>query len=130
MGGTQAKFGRTSRATFIDEKKSNIKNLPGPGYYRAPSEFGQYDGNVYGASALSRFTHKQRWVYFNKIIDTYGWSWCNKIKCIINLATQLTYIDAEFHSILFINIRVLEKIKMTSPTQFPTMNQVKGNQLN
>ena len=34
--------------------------MPGPGFYKTPSEFGQYDGNVYGASALSRFTQKHR----------------------------------------------------------------------
>lgn len=62
-GGTQAKFSRTSRATFIDETKNSIKNMPGPGFYKAPSEFGQYDGNVYGASALGRFANKHRWVF-------------------------------------------------------------------
>ena len=55
MGGTQAKFNRTPRSTFIDEQKYSNKFKPGPGFYRSPSEFGQYDGNVYGATALGRF---------------------------------------------------------------------------
>lgn len=37
LGGTQAKFGRNSRATFLDEAVKNEKAKPGPGFYRLPS---------------------------------------------------------------------------------------------
>lgn len=60
MGGTQAKFNRTPRMSFVDEFKSNDKSQPGPGNYRSPSEFGQYDGNVYGVTALGRFTKNRK----------------------------------------------------------------------
>lgn len=37
FGGTQAKFGRTARATFLDDAVKNQKAKPGPGFYRSPS---------------------------------------------------------------------------------------------
>lgn len=42
------KFDHSRRVTEFEqaEKKSNI--VPGPGSYRLSSEFGQYDGDVYG----------------------------------------------------------------------------------
>lgn len=36
-GGSQPKFGRQSRATFLDETIKTTNKLPGPGFYRAPS---------------------------------------------------------------------------------------------
>lgn len=37
LGGTQAKFNKTSRATFLDEAAKAEKSKPGPGFYKAPS---------------------------------------------------------------------------------------------
>ena len=47
-GGTIAKFMKTPRATFFDNATRRAsQEKPGPGSYQQPSEFGQYDGNVY-----------------------------------------------------------------------------------
>ena len=46
-GGTNAKFDKTKRVTKFDEERRAASIRPGPGYYKAPSEFGQYDGDVY-----------------------------------------------------------------------------------
>lgn len=70
LGGTIAKFGRSSRATFVDEVVKNDKSKPGPGFYKSPSEFGQYDGDVYSmnATALSRFSKKWSTIFINNHI--------------------------------------------------------------
>ena|ERR1711937_231245 len=46
-GGTGAKFDSERRRTRFDDAEIASKKLPGPGRYRASSEFGQYDGDVY-----------------------------------------------------------------------------------
>ena len=46
-GGTNAKFDVERRKTRFDEAATSGKERPGPGDYKSPSEFGQYDGNVY-----------------------------------------------------------------------------------
>jgi hypothetical protein len=56
-GGTNAKFDSAPRYTKFDEAVRVGFTKPGPGYYKAPSEFGHYDGDVYalqGMSATSR----------------------------------------------------------------------------
>jgi hypothetical protein len=46
-GGTGAKFERDRKESMFDRVfKKELAN-PGPGYYQLPSEFGQYDGNIY-----------------------------------------------------------------------------------
>ena len=54
-GGTQAKFARTQRKSYFDESAGTELYKPGPGNYKAPSEFGQYDGEVYNRPEISRF---------------------------------------------------------------------------
>jgi len=44
LGGTKAKFDNAKRISKFDEARINGLNRPGPGYYKQPSEFGQYDG--------------------------------------------------------------------------------------
>lgn len=51
-GGTGAKFDSDKRKTRFDDAESASKKLPGPGRYRATSEFGQYDGDVYSNQML------------------------------------------------------------------------------
>ena len=48
-GGTKAKFDGSKRKTKFDECAVQAKTKPGPGAYRASSEFGQYDGDVYAS---------------------------------------------------------------------------------
>lgn len=47
-GGTNAKFDSAPRKTKFDEVMKISSTKPGPGDYRAASEFGIYDGEVYG----------------------------------------------------------------------------------
>ena len=37
FGGTQAKFGKSMRTTFLDEAAKAQKLKPGPGFYKSPS---------------------------------------------------------------------------------------------
>lgn len=46
-GGTRAKFDSAPRKTKFDEIMQTSVTKPGPGQYKAPSEFGQYDGDIY-----------------------------------------------------------------------------------
>ena len=47
-GGTgQRAFTHRERTTLFDEHPKHQEIIPGPGSYRLPSEFGQYDGDVY-----------------------------------------------------------------------------------
>jgi hypothetical protein len=46
-GGTKAKFDGEHRDTLFDQVFRRELSNPGPGYYQAPSEFGQYDGDIY-----------------------------------------------------------------------------------
>ena len=46
-----AKFDKTKRLTMFDEKMKLGSIQPGQGAYKASSEFGQYDGDVYGANS-------------------------------------------------------------------------------
>jgi hypothetical protein len=46
-GGTKAKFDSEPRETMFDRVFRKEIEKPGPGYYQAPSEFGQYDGDIY-----------------------------------------------------------------------------------
>jgi hypothetical protein len=54
-GGTQAKFDRNRRESVFDEVYRKELERPGPGYYPLPSEFGQYDGDIY-----SQLRHSKR----------------------------------------------------------------------
>jgi len=46
-GGTKAKFDKTQRESMFDQVYRKELENPGPGYYQMPSEFGQYDGDIY-----------------------------------------------------------------------------------
>ena len=46
-GGTQARFSKSGRNCYFDQSARTENYKPGPGNYRTPSEFGQYDGDVY-----------------------------------------------------------------------------------
>ena len=46
-GGTKAKFDQTKRQSLFEQVFKRQLYNPGPGYYKAPSEFGQYDGDIY-----------------------------------------------------------------------------------
>lgn len=55
---TNSKLQGTGKRMFDHERRENQielrarKNLnPGPGSYRSPSDFGHYDGNVYGGKS-------------------------------------------------------------------------------
>ena len=51
--GTRA-FSQTARSTFTDDFKKREKQLPGPGFYEKPSDFGSYaDAKYY--KTLSNF---------------------------------------------------------------------------
>lgn len=52
-GGTYAKFDSSPRRTRFDEVARAALTRPGPGQYKAPSEFGVYDGEVYGSRGLN-----------------------------------------------------------------------------
>ena len=47
IGGTQAIFNRDKRISKFETIQTQAAEKPGPGAYRMPSEFGQYDGDVY-----------------------------------------------------------------------------------
>ena len=47
-------FDQSQRVTEFDEAKKKSVAVPGPGSYRIGSEFGQYDGDVYGREATRR----------------------------------------------------------------------------
>lgn len=47
------------RSTYFDASVKAEKDKPGPGNYKTPSEFGQYDGDVYGKTEMSRFSRKK-----------------------------------------------------------------------
>ena len=53
-GGTKAKFDRDRRESTFDKIFRKELEAPGPGYYQAPSEFGQYDGDIYAELRNSR----------------------------------------------------------------------------
>lgn len=53
-GGTRAKFDNSKRVTQFATIEAASRKVPGPGSYRQSSEFGQYDGNVYGRSPSKR----------------------------------------------------------------------------
>lgn len=60
-GGTKAIFDHSKRITKFDQVKNHSMNQPGPGSYRMPSEFGQYDGEVYanmGTVTSSRYSKR------------------------------------------------------------------------
>ena len=60
-GGTKAIFDHSKRITKFDQVKKQSMNHPGPGSYRMPSEFGQYDGEVYanmGSITSSRYSKR------------------------------------------------------------------------
>lgn len=52
-GGTNAKFDSAPRKTKFDEAARVGLTKPGPGYYKASSEFGHYDGDVYNFQAMN-----------------------------------------------------------------------------
>ena len=58
-GGTQAKFQNSRRFTYFDAAVKSETGKPGPGNYKTPSEFGQYDGNVYGNMEAGRFASRK-----------------------------------------------------------------------
>ena len=41
-------FDHSKRVTEFDDAKKKSRAIPGPGSYRLSSDFGQYDGVVYG----------------------------------------------------------------------------------
>lgn len=47
-------FDHSKRVTEFDEAKKKSVAIPGPGSYRIGSEFGQYDGDVYGQETVGR----------------------------------------------------------------------------
>lgn len=47
------KFSHARRKTFYDEDVKEKVSVPGPGNYQSPSEFGQYDGDIYKTFELS-----------------------------------------------------------------------------
>jgi len=47
-------FTISKRVSKFDEISASRRNIPGPGSYRQPSDFGQYDGNVYNTISASR----------------------------------------------------------------------------
>lgn len=47
QGNGQRLFDKNQRETLFDYRARKNKN-PGPGSYRSPSDFGHYDGEVYG----------------------------------------------------------------------------------
>ena len=49
-GGTNAKFDNSKRLTKFDECTKVGSTKPGPGHYRANSQFGLYDGDVYSST--------------------------------------------------------------------------------
>lgn len=51
-GGTNAKFDSAPRKTKFDEATRVGLTKPGPGYYKASSEFGLYDGDVYNIHTM------------------------------------------------------------------------------
>ena len=57
-GGTKAIFDHSKRITKFDQVKKQSMNHPGPGSYRMPSEFGQYDGEVYANITSSRYSKR------------------------------------------------------------------------
>ena len=64
-GGTNAKFDGSKRVTKFDECAKVGMSKPGPGYYRAGSEFGQYDGEVYATINYKSKTSLLKWmIYF------------------------------------------------------------------
>jgi hypothetical protein len=52
-GGTNAKFDSAPRRTKFDDAIRVGLTKPGPGYYKAGSEFGLYDGDVYNFNQMS-----------------------------------------------------------------------------
>ena len=58
-----AKFDKTRRITKFDDAAKLASRNPGPGNYKSPSEFGQYDGDVYRfqtIDATSKITPRSR----------------------------------------------------------------------
>lgn len=53
-GGTRAKFDKDKRESMFDKVFRKELANPGPGYYQVPSEFGQYDGDIYNEMRTSK----------------------------------------------------------------------------
>lgn len=47
------RFTHARRKTFYEDEVKEKVPLPGPGNYQSPSEFGQYDGDIYKTFELS-----------------------------------------------------------------------------
>lgn len=47
-------FTLSKRVSKFDEISASRRNIPGPGSYRQPSDFGQYDGDVYGTMSAAK----------------------------------------------------------------------------
>ena len=99
-GGTKAKFDKDRRDSMFDKVFRKELEAPGPGYYQMPSEFGQYDGDIYGEFRQSRRS-KNGW---NIQSDRIGKRWysilINTIFSYIELRhifTDLEFIFYEFN---------------------------------
>jgi hypothetical protein len=62
-GGTGGKFAKDHRVAEFERVAKINNEKPGPGRYRSPSEFGQYDGNdiynTYNTISVTRMNHRR-----------------------------------------------------------------------